>query len=183
MDVGEAEGAQRRDQPGGRALRELGGVARGDDGGDRRGAAQKDLRGLDAARHEFRLLTADGDAVAAADAARLDDARLTVEDLDGLGGAFAHAGVAGATALADGGDERDGGCGVRHRASQVRLLRIGPRSHARSIAPSRRARPSASLLELRHCAADTHGPIRSSLEVSRMADEVHRRSTGICRIS
>ena len=44
--------------------------------------------------HLLRVLAADAQAVAAADAAGLDDARLPVDHPDGLGRALPHAGVA-----------------------------------------------------------------------------------------
>ena len=131
VHVREAEGAQAGDQRAGVALGELGGVARRHDGGDRRLARQKLLSVLDAAQHLLGVLAADGDAVAAADAARLDDARLAVEDLDGLGGALAHAGVAHAALLADGGDE----LGVRDYVVVHGLSRAGALSRRGRGAP------------------------------------------------
>ena len=86
--------AGRATRPAVSRLRELGRVARRHDGGHRRGAGEQRLRVLDAAEHLLGVLAAHGDAVAAADAARLDDAGLAVEDLDGLGRALAHARVA-----------------------------------------------------------------------------------------
>ena len=105
VDVGEAEGAQGRDQRRSVALGELRRVAGGDDRRHRRGAGENALGVLDAAEDLLGVLAAHRDAVAAADAARLDDARLAVEDLDGFGGALAHARVARAALLADGRDE------------------------------------------------------------------------------
>ena len=128
VDSGEPEVAEGADQSGRAALRELGRVAGRHDGHDRRVGVQELFGRLDAAEDLFGVLAAHGDAVATADAARLDDARLAVLDLDGLRRALAHAGVAPAALLPDGGDQLQVGDPVLVHRPHTAALSLGRRA-------------------------------------------------------
>ena len=114
MYGGEAQRADHGHQGARRDIGELGRKAGRHHGGHGLAVIEQGKGALGIVAHLLRVLRADAEAVTAADAARLDDAGLPVLHLDGLGRTFAHAGVAGATPVADDGDE--GVLPARHRS-------------------------------------------------------------------
>ncbi len=101
----EAQGPDHGDQLAGRDIGEFSRETGGDHGRHVGDGTQQPEGPFGVVAHLLGVLATDPETVAAADAAGLDDPRLSVDHLDGFGRALPHAGIAHPALVGDYGDE------------------------------------------------------------------------------